>query len=147
MNCERCRGLLSEFEADELAERTAAEVRAHLAECQDCAGLLAAMQHLTAMTDDLREEEPSRMLSLRILRAVDDLLAPDFTDAPEIMTPEQLARFLRVPIEQLEEEMLSLPAFEIGGHLRFRKQVVLEWIEERERQHSRTTFYAPLRAI
>ena len=147
MNCETCQELLSAFEANDLDAETASHVRGHLRACLACAGLLAAIGDLDVMTANLPDDALSRSLCLGILGEVDALLAPDLSEAPEIMTVEQLARFLRVPLARLEQELDRLPAFEVGGALRFRKEAVMEWIEERERDYGRTLLYSRRRAV
>jgi len=144
MKCEACRERLSELETGELGEALAKGVRDHLRDCGECSRLLAAMQATVELTADLPDGGPSRSLSMRILARVEEWLSPDPQSLPEIMTPEQLARFLNVPLEQLEIE--SLPGFEISGELRFRKDRVLEWIETREREYERGLIYAQYRA-
>ena len=140
MNCERCKERLSEFEAGELAAEAAEAVQAHLDECDACAQLLAALRSTDQMIHELADDEPPSSLCLRILARVDEHFAPDTAEMPDIMTPEQLARFLHLPLDKLETE--GLPGFEIGGVLRFRRDRVLEWIEERERDYERSRIYA-----
>ena len=147
MTCNECREQLSEFEAGELSGDAARAVEAHVATCRDCAGLLQALTETARMTEGLREEWPVRSMSVRILKAADELFGPDLADAPEIMTPEDVARFLRVSAEGLESAMASLPAFDIGGRLRYRKARIIEWIEEQEQMRERGMFYAQLRAV
>jgi len=144
MKCEACRERLSELEAGELNETLAGAIRSHLRDCSACARLLAAMQGVEELAAVLPDGGPSHSLSVRILARVEEWLSPDPQSLPEIMTPEQLARFLNVPLEQLE--VGSLPGFEIGGELRFRKDRVLEWIEAREREYERGRIYARFRA-
>ena len=147
MNCESCREKLSELLAGELDAIHAAGVRQHLADCPSCARLLEAMRTTADMTDRLLDMDPPRALCLRIMAQTGDGFGPDLAAAPEIMTPEQLARFLQVPLAKLEDEIGALPSFEIAGELRFRKDRLLEWIEERERSRECDRVYTRLRAV
>ena len=52
----------------------------------------------------------------------------------EVLTIEEVAAFLRVDPDELEDDLVSMPVFEIGGRLRMRKSKLLEWMEERERR-------------
>lgn len=132
MNCEDARTLLSEYEAGEAPPETAEKVREHLGACPACARLLEAMRDVAEVAAAPDEDVP-RSLALRILAQVDDALRGDLADAPEVMTPEELARFLRVSADALDDLADLIPGVEIGGRLRFRKDRVVEWLEERER--------------
>ena len=147
MDCQEARNRLSEFDAGDLSEDLAAEVRRHVEECRECAALLDAVRRVTDLAVALPDEEPRRTLSLRVLAEVDAMTGPDLADAPEIMTPEQLARFLRVPRAKIEDVMDTLPGFEIAGEVRFRKTRVLEWIEGREMTRGPGMRYGVLRAV
>ena len=57
-------------------------------------------------------------------------------DLPEIMTPAEVAAFLRIPLDDLEEVFDELPSFEFAGHVRVRRERLLEWIEQRERRQA-----------
>ena len=52
--------------------------------------------------------------------------------APELMTLDEVAEFLRITLDNLEEIVLELPAFELAGQLRVRRSKLLEWVEARE---------------
>ena len=133
MNCEEAQTLLSEFEAEEAPPETAERLRKHLDACPACARLFEAMRRVTESVAATPDEDIPRALGLRILSLVDDVLRGDLADAPEVMTPEELTRFLRVPAEALDDLADRIPGVEIGGRLRFRKDRVIEWLEERER--------------
>ena len=145
--CDPWRELLSEYEAHELPAHLAEGVEKHLAECPACSRLLVAIRKTAALVDQLADGEPARTMSVRVLGQVDGLLAPDLGDAPEIMTPDQLARFLRVSPDRLAEVIDTIQGFDIGGELRFRKERVLEWIQEREHDRERRAIYSQLRAV
>lgn len=139
--------LLSEYEAGELTAHLAARVEEHLGECPACACLLSALRQTSTLVDQLVDEDPARTMAVRVLGKVDELSAPDFSDAPEIMTPDELARFLRVPPDTLAEVIDTIPGFDIGGEVRFRKERVVEWIDQREHERDRRAIYSRLRAI
>ena len=58
--------------------------------------------------------------------------APD-APLPDVMTLEEVARYLRVDVEAILAQIDDLPAFEFAGRLRFRKESLERWMEERER--------------
>lgn len=147
MDCEECRELLSEFAARELDEARSALVRDHVSACAQCERLTAALRKTADLVDVLPDEEPPRTFCVRVLAKVDGMLSPVPADAPEIMTPDQLAAFLQLPPEKIEEEMATLPSFEIAGEVRFSKDRVLEWIRERESVRRQQVTWAKLKAV
>ena len=147
MDCQECRDMLSQHLACELPAPRAVDVAAHINGCDACAGLLRAMRAATDAVAGLPDVAPPRSLSLRILAGVGDLAADALSHAPDILTPDQLARFLQVSLAQLEQEMADIPSFEIAGQRRFRKDQVVTWVEEREQQRHRNLTYAGLRAV
>ena len=56
---------------------------------------------------------------------------------PEIMTLDEVAEFLRVSVDDLEEVATDLPAFEIGGQVRVRRSKLVQWVEARARTYAR----------
>ena len=53
------------------------------------------------------------------------------------MTLDEVAAFLRLSDAQLDEVVEELPAFELGGQLRVRRQRLIEWLQQRERDYAR----------
>ena len=147
MKCEETRERLSEFEAGELSPELAQGIREHLSRCGACSELLTSLSRMTGLMVSLTDEEPSRSLCVRVLARMDEMRAPGLDSAPEIMTPEDLALYLRIPYERVEEEIGDIPAFEIGGELRFRKERIREWIDRRERERQSRLVYSQLRAV
>jgi len=145
--CQTYRGLLSEYEANELAAPVARRVEAHLSACPACSRVLTAMRRTTHEIGQLADTPPSRSMSVRVLDQVDAMRTPDLGQAPAVMTPEDLAMFLRVSPAALAEVIDTIPGFDIGGELRFRKERVEEWIQQRERERDRSAIYSRLRAI
>ena len=46
-------------------------------------------------------------------------------------------KFLRVPVEELGDLSAELPAFEVAGRVRVRRDRLVAWIEEREHDYMR----------
>lgn len=55
------------------------------------------------------------------------------TAMPEVLTMEEVARILRVEMDDLALILDELPAFEFAGRLRVRTVRLMQWIEHRER--------------
>ena len=75
--------------------------------------------------------DESTQLSLR--REVHHLPGrPGPQPASEIMTPSELAAWLKIPLEALDECIEQIPCFELAGQIRFRRARVEQWLAERE---------------
>ena len=79
--------------------------------------------------------EPSARAVLNARKALSHELGAG--EDPEIMTLEEVAEFLRMPPDDLDEIAAGLPAFELGGHVRVRRERLIEWIEQRELLYAR----------
>ena len=144
MNCTECRNLLSACEAGELAEQDEEAVLEHTNGCAECRRLLRSVRAVTRTVEELEDPPPPQRIALEVLSAPALRSSAASFDAPEIMTPEDLARFLRLSPEELDEIIDLVPGFELGGRLRFRKQRVTEWIESRERQREQSLAFQPV---
>ena len=87
-----------------------------------------ARAHATADTD--------RTGRVRLQAALDRALAepPQAPAVGEILTPDELAAYLKVPPDAIDAS--ELPGFVIGAHLRFRKSRIDQWIAEQERLYA-----------
>jgi hypothetical protein len=145
MICAECRDLLSAFEAGELPEPREKQVRQHAKDCAECSRLLRAMRAATRTVAAIEDPPPPQRITLQVMSTPALRLDAESSDAPEIMTPKDLASFLRLSPDDLEEVIALIPGFEIAGRLRFRKERVLEWIEAREKQREQNLAYSQLR--
>lgn len=129
MNCNGFRDALSAWLAVELDPEAAAEAKAHCAACDACAAEAARFRRLLATLDGLPDPAPDEALRFKVL---DRLVPKRGAPAPEVMDVEDLLAYLGVTLEQLEQEIENLPAFEFAGRLKFKKSHIDRWIEERE---------------
>ena len=53
------------------------------------------------------------------------------------MTLDEVGEFLRIGPETLSEIAEELPAFELGGQVRVRRERLLEWVRRREQDYAR----------
>lgn len=140
--CEDREELLSLHATGELEEVSRRELDGHLAGCAACREALEQFRDLTRLSAAAGAPSIDPGAASQVLARVRTALAADDAagqpvpeqEVPEVMTLEDAARFLRVPLEDLTSELDSLPVFEIGGHLRLRRERLLEWIAERERR-------------
>lgn len=99
MNCDECKGQLSQFMDSELEETQASLVRVHLAMCNDCA---AVCEELTSILYACSNEEAdelvpssSRAMWLRINNVIEHEVKPE----PPVMEPQK--RFWQFSFGQL----------------------------------------------
>ncbi len=119
----------------ERAEQLPKQLRKHIEGCAACRQLAeryeALDQRLAAIADQAAELDESTQLSLR--REVHRSINRPRTEAvSEIMTPAELAAWLKIPSEALDECIEQMPCFELAGQIRFRRSRVEQWLAERE---------------
>jgi hypothetical protein len=136
MRCGTDYEALSRYAAGDLDASQAERMAEHVRRCPVCQRRLRVLrdldQHLAMLP---REEAPASAL-LRVHRAVAAEVRGG--GGPELMTLDEVAAFLRISLDELEEIVLDLPAFEVAGQLRVRRARLIEWVEARERAYGRT---------
>lgn len=145
MDCEVSWEELAALAAGELHADRARELERHLSACATCQGRLKALKGVDAALPTLARMEPSAAALLAARRALSELVRGP--RAPEIMTLEEVAQFLRVTVDDLTEVAAELPAFEIAGRIRVRRSRLIEWIEQRERARARSTIESEVAGI
>jgi len=135
MSCEIAYEELAAFADGDLDASRLEEIRKHICGCGRCRKRLAALRRSDALLAATRPLPPPGSAILAARRALSEVTRP--RQLPEIMTLAEAAEFLRITPEQLGEVVEELPAFELAGQIRVRRQRLLEWIEQRERDYSR----------
>ena len=137
MDCELSYEELAAYASDGLPPERAAEVERHVGGCAECRRRLAALRRADARLRAMPRLRPSAGALLRTRRALSEELRP--RPAPEVMTLEEVAEFLRVELDDLRDVVSQLPAFEVGGRIRVRRENLIEWVARRERVYARST--------
>jgi hypothetical protein len=133
MNCDTYAEWLSAQLDGELDAEHVRELNAHLATCEACQETQRIMRGLAADVQGLPRLAPTDRSTLAINVAIHQLAPkPRRMDFGPIMDIEELAEFLRVPLETVGHYLDDLPSFELGGKLLFRRSSVERWIEGRE---------------
>jgi hypothetical protein len=131
---------------DELTPEESEALRAHLEVCAACRAEADTRGSIgTALAAAEGEEAPGD----EVLDRVRSRLAPAETSPTpvgEVMTPEELAAYLQVPVADVFENLEALPAFEFGGYVRFRRRAIDHWLEEQEQRWRRESLAASVRA-
>lgn len=122
------------------------EASAHLASCPYCSERAGEILKAFDLLNSLPVPVSPAGLAGRITADLDDVVRrePDFsetahaaTPSNEIMTPEELALFLKVPIDTVYELLADLPHLNLAGQIRFRRGSILNWLDGTERNSSR----------
>jgi len=135
MNCNVSYEELAAFAAHDMAQGNLDGLRRHIETCEACRNRLAALEKVDGLLHAMVREEPPARAVLNAWRAVLDETRDSRGD--EIMTIEEVASFLKVPLDDLDLIVSEIPSFELAGHLRVRRVKLFEWIEDRERRHRR----------
>jgi anti-sigma factor RsiW len=145
MTCEQPYERLSEYLAGDLGTEDATALERHLTECAECRRRLDALRAATGRLAALPRLEPPYQTADATRRAVAALEGAG--PPPEVMTPAEVARFLRVAVDDLEDVLAEVPAFEIAGKLRVRRDKLLAWIAEKERSFTRQALQSEVAGI
>ena len=135
MTCTIPYAQLAAFSSGDLDREEHRRVEEHLPHCERCRTRLHALTEIDRALPALAAPEPSAGAILAARRHVAE--ARDTTPSDDIMTPDEVAAFLRLPLDALDELLGELPAFEIGGRVRVRREALERWIEERECAYQR----------
>ena len=131
MNCPWTDEELAARASGDLPAEAAQSLDDHLRRCDSCCRRLEAIRCVDAALSVLPRHLPSMTSMLQVRRSL--AAQTRGRSEPEILTLEELAEFLRVSLEELGEVVDTLPAFELGGQVRVRRAMLLEWLEHRER--------------
>ncbi|MDD5091023.1 MAG: helix-turn-helix domain-containing protein [Candidatus Wallbacteria bacterium] len=107
-------------------------VENHLNGCPECRALLEGLQNTIVAVDSLPDYCPEGALE----RLSSQFEAKTATKS-DIMTPEELAEMLKVPLSTIYELLTDLPYLNLAGQIRFRRDSINHWLELREHNSHR----------
>lgn len=81
---------------------------------------------------DALSVQPSAGARDRLANAIQRELARQNAPDHDILTFDEVAGYLRVTPNILEDYLDDIPCFELGGKLLFRKDAVMDWVYKRE---------------
>ena len=137
MTCDVTYEELSEFAAGEVQGERSRKISEHLASCEMCRPRLHVLRHVDAILPTIPRLQPGTQAILDTRRLISREIRGD--DIPEIITLDEVAAYLRISPDQMAEIIEYLPVFEIAGQIRMRRAKLIEWIEQREQNHMRST--------
>jgi hypothetical protein len=136
---------LAAFASGDLGATRQAEIRDHLPQCNRCRKRLASVHSADHRLTTLLPVPPPGRAILAARRAVSEVTRG--AQAPEIMTLDEVAEFLRITPEQLGQVVEELPAFELAGQIRVRRARLVEWIQQRERVYTKRSAESEIAGI
>jgi len=126
---------LAALAAGDLDEARGAEIREHATSCENCRRRSRELAEADGALAALKPNLPSARTIFAVRRAI----SVGLRGAPtrEIMTLDEVAEFLRISPVEMAEVAEDLPAFELAGRVRVRRERLIEWLELRERDYAR----------
>lgn len=112
-------------------------VEEHLAGCRECAETVEALKKTAAAMDGLGDEAVPGLLAEKIAAGF-ETVSPDPAEAKkaggtEIMTPAELAGYLKVSADTIYGLLSEIPYVTLAGRIRFRRSSIEKWLETREK--------------
>ncbi len=141
MTCEVTYEELSAFAAGDAAADRAQWLNEHVRHCSSCQARLDVLVRIENAMRKLPRIEPSGEAVLNVRRALSRGIR---ARAPEVMTLQEVADFLRISLEDLYETVDDMPAFELAGRILVRRAELTKWVEERERAYRRQAIRSEL---
>lgn len=163
MECNQVKDELVRFLDNEVSDEIRADIQAHLDSCSECSKELESLRNVKDLCQHWAGVSPSRsweielerklaktqrqpMTELEILRSAviglsrrvreleESQVALPPTLESEIMTVDELARYLRLSTDQIFDIIDQLPRFQIGYEYRFRRESIDQWIRSLEQR-------------
>jgi excisionase family DNA binding protein len=163
VECDQTRDELVKFMDGEVSDEMREAIQAHLDNCADCSKELESLRDVKALCQHWGDIAPSKdwkielkrklakaqrqpMTELEILRSAviglsrrvreleeSQTVLPPMLES-EIMTVDELARYLRLSTDQVFEIIDQLPRFQIGYEYRFKRDSIDQWIRSLEQR-------------
>ena len=118
------------------------ELEAHAAKCLECARKIDNIKKTIGAIDQIDENTMPDFLEEKMVSFFEKLNTNSngtFDDKnklkshDEIMTPAELAEFLKLPIKAIYELLNDIPHLSLAGQIRFRKSSIDKWLDSREK--------------
>ena len=163
MECKQIKDKLVRFLDNEVSDEIRGAIQAHLDNCSECSKELESLRNVKDLCQHWTDVSPSRswgtelkrklakaqrqpMTELEILRSAviglsrrvreleESQVALPPTLESEIMTVDELARYLRLSTDQIFDIIDQLPRFQIGYEYRFKRESIDQWIRSLEQR-------------
>jgi excisionase family DNA binding protein len=163
VECEQIKNELVKFMDNEVSHEMREAVEAHLNSCADCSKELESMLEVRKLSRSWKDISPSRDWGIELKRKLAKSQSQPMTEMEllksaiiglsrrvkeleesqaylpptlesEIMTIDELARYLRLSVEQIYDIIDQLPRFQIGYEYRFKRESIDQWIRSLEQR-------------
>lgn len=134
MNCDVTYEELSAYALGDLPVTRTAAIQEHLHGCGVCQRRMSTLGRME-VTTRLWAGRPVPAAAVAAVRSA----LGGAKSASEVMTLPEVADFLRLSMKQLGEIADELPAFELAGQLRVRRERLVAWLEQREHLYTQRT--------
>jgi excisionase family DNA binding protein len=163
VECDQIRDELVGFIDNEVSDEMQEAIQAHLDNCDDCSKELESLRDVKGLCQHWKDISPPRDweielkrklakaqrqptteleilrsavigLSRRVRELEESQAALPPTLESEIMTVDELARYLRLSTDQIFEIIDQLPRFQIGYEYRFKRESIDQWIRSLEQR-------------
>lgn len=135
--------LYNEACADEISA-----IEKHMSECSDCSHKIEGIRRTIFNIDQIDDCKMPQYLEEKIsgffekIGEIKDNLADNSKDNITgsiqnqncILTPSELAAYLKLPMESIYELLDEIPHLIIAGQVRFRKTSIEKWLDSREKK-------------
>lgn len=122
MNCRKVSTFLPFLVYGELNKKERKIVSDHIAVCKRCKKAYADYQKIQNLLTRWTEQPVGKRLFPDIIEYI----------KPEILTPEELAAYLRVSPDDILTNIETIPHIRLGKSLRFHRETIIQWIREGE---------------
>jgi len=163
VECEQVKNELVKFLDNEVSDEAREAIQVHLDGCAECSEELKSLREFKALCHSWQDIPPSknwgiglnqklakaqrqptteiellRSAVIGLSRRVRELEESQMALQPvldiEIMTLDDLARYLRLSPDQIYDIIEQLPRFQIGYEYRFRRESIDQWISSLEQR-------------
>ena len=117
-------------------------IEEHLTACSQCQELSKQYGQLDCLVEQWMSSETPPSLIDNTLQSIHQRIYGNDLPKDEILTPEEVAQFLKIPTKTVYEMTNILPFIQFGDHLRIRRESLLAWIEEEESRRRRRALAA-----
>lgn len=134
MTCNTDDEELADYSLGELAPVRQTAITAHVQACPACRQRLVELAHADALLQATPRYEPGDAMVLELRRSLAEVVRP--ARLPQVLSPNQVAEFLAIPLEDVYDILPDIPAFRIGLRVRVRREKLLAWVEAQERSYA-----------
>jgi excisionase family DNA binding protein len=155
VECQQIKDELVKFVDNELSDEMREVIQAHLDNCGQCSKELESILTVTKLCQNLKDISPSRNWKMKLRRKLENAQKDPSTEMEmlkgmvislgrriqemeesylspflesDIMTIEDLARYLRLSVDQVYDMIDHIPKIQLGYEFRFRKESIDQWI-------------------